>query len=154
MSLCDYSNVQILTSPSVLKLLDSQRYLWLSYDIAEVIKLIAVTFKQKMCCFISKKNTLCHSALVSFLLDYSHSFGISVIPSGFLSLLPDYCHSFGISVIYSELLPFQIFVIPNNCGTLPHELLPLDSNVRAKIAIMLKIKKFSKSFFLHIGNIK
>ena len=119
MSLCDYSNVQILTSPSVLKLLDSQRYLWLSYDLAEVIKLIAVTFKQKMCCFISKKNTLCHSALVLFLLDYSHSFGISVIPSGFLSLLPDYCHSFGISVIYSELLPFQIFVIPNNCGTLP-----------------------------------
>ena len=35
-----------------------------------------------------------------------------------------------------------------------HELLPLDSNVRAKLTIMLKIKKFSKSFFSHIGNIK
>ena len=37
---------------------------------------------------------------------------------------------------------------------LGHELLPLDSNVRAKPTIMLKIKKFSKSFLLHIGNIK
>ena len=35
-----------------------------------------------------------------------------------------------------------------------HELLSLDSNVRAKLTIMLKIKKFSKSFFSHIGNIK
>jgi hypothetical protein len=35
-----------------------------------------------------------------------------------------------------------------------HELLPLDSNVRAKLTIMLKIKKFSKSFFSNIGNIK
>ena len=33
---------------------------------------------------------------------------------------------------------------------LKHELLSLDSNVRAKLTIMLKIKKFSKSFFCHI----
>ena len=38
--------------------------------------------------------------------------------------------------------------------TLNHELLPLDSNVRAKLTIMLKIKKFSKSFLSYIGKIK
>ena len=56
-----------LTSPPVLKLLDSQGYLWLPYDLTEVIKLIEETFEQK--------NTL------SFLPDYCHSFHISVIPS-------------------------------------------------------------------------
>ena len=39
-------------------------------------------------------------------------------------------------------------------GGVHHKLLPLDSNVRAKLTIMLKIKKFSKSFLSHIGNIK
>ena len=35
-------------------------------------------------------------------------------------------------------------------GAIIHELLPLDSNVRAKLTILLKIKKFSKSFLSHI----
>ena len=85
---CGHWNVQTLTSPPVLKLWDSQGYLWLSYDLMEVINLIGVTFKQK--------NTLCHSfriivipsVLLSFLPYYCHSFQIIVIPSGFLSFLP------------------------------------------------------------------
>ena len=43
--------------------------------------------------------------------------------------------------------------VPNKVkegGILIHELLPLDSNVRAKLTIMLKIKKFSKSFLSQI----
>ena len=51
----------MLTSPPVFKLLDSQGYLWLPYDLTEVIKLFGETFEQK--------NTLCHS------------FRIIVIPS-------------------------------------------------------------------------
>jgi hypothetical protein len=35
-----------------------------------------------------------------------------------------------------------------------NELLPLDSNVRAKLTLMLKIKTFSKSFLSHIEKIK
>jgi hypothetical protein len=105
---CQHSNVQMLTSLSVLKLWDTQGYLWLSYDLVEVIQLIGVTFK-KINIFFSK-NTLCHSfrlsvipsVLLSFLPDYCHSFRIIVIPSGLLSFLPDYCHSFCISVIPSE----------------------------------------------------
>ena len=60
-SLCQHSNVQMLSSPPILKLLDSQGCLWLPYDLTKIIKLIGVTFKQK--------NTL------------RHSFRISVIPS-------------------------------------------------------------------------
>ena len=45
---CGHSNVQTLTSPPVLKLWDSQGYAWLPYDLMEVIKLIGVTFKQKI----------------------------------------------------------------------------------------------------------
>ena len=41
-----------------------------------------------------------------------------------------------------------------NTDASDHELLPLDSNVRDKLTIMLKIKEFSKSFLSHIGNIK
>ena len=37
---------KMLTSPPVLKLLDSQGYLWLTYDLAKVIKLIGETFEQ------------------------------------------------------------------------------------------------------------
>ena len=81
-SVCGHSNVQTLTSPPVLKLWDTQGYLWLPYDLTKVIKLIGVTYKQKI--------TLCHS------------FRISVIPSVLLSFLPDYCHSFRISVILSK----------------------------------------------------
>ena len=44
---CGHSNVQTLTSPPVLKLWDSQGYLWLSYDLTEVINLIGETFEPK-----------------------------------------------------------------------------------------------------------
>ena len=80
-----HSNVQTLTSPTVLKILDSQGYPWLTYDLAEVIKLIGVAFKQKILYVIP-------SAFVSFLLYYCHSFRIIVIPSILLSFLPYYCH--------------------------------------------------------------
>lgn len=78
--------------PSVLKLLDSQGYLWLSYDLAEVIKLIGVTFKQTNI-FFSKK----------YFMSFFH---ISVIPSVLMSFPPDYCHSFRIIVIPSVLVSF------------------------------------------------
>jgi hypothetical protein len=89
---CGHSNVQMLTrgtSPPILKLWDTQGYLWLPYDLMEVIKLIGEIFRPKT--FFFQKNTLCHS------------FRISGIPSVLLSFLPDYCHSFHISVIPSEL---------------------------------------------------
>ena len=44
-----------VTSPPVLKLWDSQGYLWLSYDLTEVISLVGVTFKQKIIFFFQKK---------------------------------------------------------------------------------------------------
>jgi uncharacterized membrane protein YuzA (DUF378 family) len=65
------------TSPPVLNLLDSQGYLWLSYDLGEVIKLIEETFKPT---FFFQKNTLCYS------------FRIIVIPSILVSFLPNYCN--------------------------------------------------------------
>ena len=116
---CQHSNVQTLTSPPVLKLWDSQGYLWLPYDLTEVIKLFGVTFKQKKY-FFSKKYFMsflphqCHSfrisvipsVLLSFLPYYCHSFRISVIPSILVSFLPYQCHSFRISVILSRLLSF------------------------------------------------
>ena len=46
LSVCGHSNVQMLSSPPTFKLLDSQGYLWLPYDLTEVIKSIGVTFKQ------------------------------------------------------------------------------------------------------------
>ena len=112
LSVCHYSNVPTLTSPPILKLWDTQGYLWLPYDLTEVIKLFGVTFKQKN--FFFQKNTLCHSfriiviplILLSFLLDYCQSFRITVIPSGLLSFLPDYCHSFRISVIPSKYFKY------------------------------------------------
>ena len=52
LSLLECTNV---TSPPVLKLWDSQGYLWLPYDLTEVINLIGVTFKQKII-FLKKKN--------------------------------------------------------------------------------------------------
>ena len=97
---CGHSNVPTLTSPSILKLCDTQGYLWLPYDLTEVIKLFGVTFKQKNLFF--QKNTLCHS------------FGISVIPSVLLSFLPDWCRSFRIIVIPSVLVSFlPNIVIPS-----------------------------------------
>jgi hypothetical protein len=102
LSVCQHLNVQTLTSPPILKLWDTQGYLWLSSDLTEVIKLIGVTFRQKKIFF--QKNTLCHS------------FRISVIPSVVLSFFPDYCHSFQISVISSEYChSFQIITISNIC---------------------------------------
>ena len=97
-SVCQHSNVPTLTSPPILKLLDSQGYLWLPYDLTEVIKLFGVTFKQKNF-FFSKKY------FMSFLPHYCHSFRTTVIPSVFLSFLPDYCHSFHIIVIPSKYFP-------------------------------------------------
>jgi hypothetical protein len=91
---------RIFVIPSVLKLLDSQGYLWLPYDLAEVIKLIEETFVLKRLFF--QKNTLCHS------------FRIIDIPSVLLSFLPDYCHSFHITVIPSVLVAFlPNIVIPS-----------------------------------------
>ena len=99
LSVCPHSNVQMLTSPPILKLWDTQGYLWLPYDLTKVIKLIGETFWPTNYCF--QKNTLCHS------------FQIIVIPSRLLSFLPNI-------VIPSKLLPFEIFVILNTSCTLPY----------------------------------
>ena len=99
MSVCGHSNVPTLTSPPILKVWDTQGYLWLPYDLTEVIKLIGVTFK---IFYFFSKNTVCHS------------FHIIVIPSGLLSFIPDFCHSFRIFVIPSKFChSFRIFVIPS-----------------------------------------
>ena len=125
LSVCQHSDVR-LTTPPVLMLWGTQGYLWLPYDLTEVIKLIGVTFKQK-------RDILSKKYFMSFLPHQCHSFRSTVIPSGLLSFLPDYCHSFQIIVIPSrlvsflpnivipsELLPFQIFVTLNSSGTLPY----------------------------------
>ena len=78
---CQHSNVPTLTSPPILKLWDTQGYLWLPYDLTEVIKLFGVTFKQKNF-FFQKKY------FMSFLPPYCHSFRITVSPSGLLPFLP------------------------------------------------------------------
>ena len=96
LSVCQHLNVQTLTSPPILKLWDTQGYLWLPYDLTEVIKLFGVTFKQKNF-FFQKKY------FMSFLPPYCHSFRITVIPSVLLSFLPDFCHSFRFFVIPSVL---------------------------------------------------
>ena len=84
-SVCGHFNVSTLTSPPILKLWDTQGYLWLPYDIMEVIKLIGETFGPK-----NRKKMLyvIPSALLSFLPYYCHSFQISVIPSVLVSFLP------------------------------------------------------------------
>ena len=81
MSVCGHSDIR-LTSPPVLMLWGIQGYLWLPYDLTEVIKLFGVTFKQKKTFFFSRKY------FMSFLPHYCHSFRISVIPSKLLSFLP------------------------------------------------------------------
>jgi hypothetical protein len=97
--MCGHSNVQ-LTSPPVLIIWGTQGYLWLPYDLMEIINLIGERFKPKK--FFFQKNTLCHS------------FRITVIPSGLLSFLPDYCHSFRIIGIPSVLVSFfPNIVIPS-----------------------------------------
>ena len=106
-------NVQMLTSPPILKLCDTQGYLWLPYDLTEAIKLIGVTFKQFFLFFFETMLYVIPSALLSFLPYYCHSLGIIVIPSVLVSFLPNI-------VIPSKLLPFQIFVILNSSCTLPY----------------------------------
>ena len=56
-------------------------YIRLSYDLAEVIKLIGQIFEPKGYSIFFQKSTLCHS------------FCITVIPLGLLSFLPHYCRS-------------------------------------------------------------
>ena len=77
---CGHSNVQ-LTSPPVLKLWDTQGYLWLSYDLNE--DLIGGRFEPKKILYGIP------SALLSFLPDYCHSFQIIVISSILVSFLPN-----------------------------------------------------------------
>ena len=74
-----------LTSPPVLKLWDTQGYLWLPYDLTEVIKLIGETFEPPQ--FFFQNNTLCHS------------FGIIVSPPLLLAFLPNYCYFYRIIAI-------------------------------------------------------
>ena len=78
---CGHYNVRMLTSPPILKLWVTQGYLWLPYDLTEVIKLFGVTFKQKNFFFSKKILYVIPSALLSFLPYYCHSFRIIVIPS-------------------------------------------------------------------------
>ena len=86
-----------VTSPPVLKLCDSQGYLWLPCVLTEAINLIGVTSRQKK--FFKKVLYVIPSVLLSFFPYYCHSFHINVIPSELLSFLQDYCHSFRIIVI-------------------------------------------------------
>ena len=92
---CGHFNVR-LTSPPFLMLWGTQGYLWLLYDLTEVIKTIWGNIQAKKL-FFSKIY------FMSFLPHYCHSFRITVIPSRLLSFLPDYCHSFRFIVIPSEL---------------------------------------------------
>ena len=120
MCVCGHYDVLNLTSPPVLKLWDTQVYLWLVYDLTEVIKLIGERFEPKKY-FFFQKNTLCHSfrisvipsTLLSFFLDYCHSFKIIVIPSDLVSFLLNI-------VIPFQLLPFKKIVILNSSCTLPY----------------------------------
>ena len=108
---CQHLNVR-LTTPPVLMLWGTQGYLWLPYDLTEVINLIGERLEPKK--YFFQKNTLCHS------------FRISVIPSVLLSFLPNYCHSFRIIVIPSVLVSFlPNIVIPSE---LFRELLILTSS--------------------------
>ena len=92
-----------VTSPPVLKLLDSQN----------------IYFFQKILYVIP-------STLLSFLPDYCHSFRIFVILSGFLSfppnfvILSEFLSFLQNIVIPSELLQFQIFFSLNSSSTLPY----------------------------------
>ena len=105
---CGHFNVR-LTTPPVLMLWGTQGYLWLPYDLTEVINLIGERFEPKNI-FFQKKYPM------SFLPHYCHSFHSTVIPSGLLSFLPDYIHSFRISVIPSKYChSFQIIATSNIC---------------------------------------
>ena len=103
---CGHSNVQTLTSPPILKLWDIQGYLWLPYDLMEVIKLIGERFEPKKY-FVFKKY------FMSFLPHYCHSFCTTVIPSVFLSFLLDCFHSFQIRIYKYVLTSSKSFPYPN-----------------------------------------
>ena len=94
LSVSGHSDVPTLTSPPVLMLWGTQGYLWLPYDLTEVIKLFGERFEPKIY-FFFQENTLCHS------------FRIIVISSGLPSFLPDFCQSFRIFVIISRLVSFN-----------------------------------------------
>jgi hypothetical protein len=93
LSVCQHLNVPTLTSPPILKLWDTQGYLWLPYDLTKVIKLIGEIFEPKTFFSSNKILYVIPSALLSFFPYYCHSFQIIVIPSILLPFLPDYCHS-------------------------------------------------------------
>ena len=107
---CGHLNVR-LTTPPVLMLWGTQGYLWLPYDLTEVINLIGERSEPKNFFFFKKLLYVIPSALLSFLPHYCHSFHSTVIPSIVLSFLPDNCHSFWITVIPSRLLSF----LPDYC---------------------------------------
>ena len=54
MFVCGHSNVRTLTSPPILKLWDTQGYLWLPYDLTKVINLIGETIGSKKFFFAKK----------------------------------------------------------------------------------------------------
>ena len=97
--------------------------------VVEVIKLIGEAFEPQKNLYVIPSTLLsflldyCHSfriivilsGLLSFLQYYCHSFHFIVIPSVLLSFLLNYCHSFWIIVIPSKSLPFQIFVLNSSC---------------------------------------
>ena len=109
---CGHSDVR-LTTPPVLMLWGTQGYLWLPYNLTEVIKLVGERFEPPKNIFFSK-NILCHS------------FCIVVIPSGLLSLLPDFCYSFRILVIpFKYCHSFLIIATSNICHPEQLQYLPI-----------------------------
>ena len=84
LSVCGHFNVR-LTTPPVLMLWGTQGYLWLPYDLTEVINLIGETFERKI--YFFKKI-------------------LYVIPSELMSFLPYYCHSF--RIILNENTPAEL----------------------------------------------
>ena len=128
----------------------SQGYLWLSYDLEEVIKLIRVTFKQQK---FKKLLYVIPSALFSFLQYYYHSFRITVIPSGLLSFLLYYCHSFRIIVIPSVSLSFLLELKVKNSTILTFKSHLSMSKVNRILLIFFSVKNIIKGYQLLLINI-
>ena len=110
---CQHSNVRTLASPPVLMIWGTQGYLWLPYDLTEVINLIEERFKPKKKKKFQQILYVIPSVILSFFPDFCYSFRIIAIPSGLGSFLWNI-------VIPSKLLPFQIFVIQNSSSTFPY----------------------------------
>ena len=131
-----------------------QGYLWLPYDLAEVIKLIGEILGPKTF-FFQKKYFVIPSPLVSFLHYYCHSFCIIVIPYVLVSFLPYYCHSFHIIVIPSKL-HIVISKFLNSSCALPWPYLrvivifPLR---RLSRVILVVLDSSIKGYSLNLGNI-